>query len=66
MPESNRRAQADRPATEDRDAKATVRIHDFGDEVHLWIEQWVSWDVALDILKELKAQSPADDESQGG
>jgi hypothetical protein len=35
------------------DTRGTLRIHDFGEEVHLWIEQRVPWTVALDILKVL-------------
>ena len=34
-------------------------FRDFGDEVHLWFEQRVPWSVALEILRELKAPSPA-------
>jgi hypothetical protein len=29
----------------------TLQILDFGREVHLWIEQRVPWDVALQILQ---------------
>jgi hypothetical protein len=47
----------DRPSGP-RDARGTVRIHDFGDEVHLWFEQRVPWPVALEILRELKAPGP--------
>ena len=31
----------------------SLSIRDFGDEVHLWFHQRVSWPVALEILKEL-------------
>lgn len=43
------------------DPQGTLRIRDFGDKVHLWFKQRVSWPVALEILKELKAPDPADD-----
>jgi hypothetical protein len=36
----------------------TLRIRDFGDEVHLWIECRVPWDVALKILRVLKEPAP--------
>jgi hypothetical protein len=43
------------------DPHGTLRIRDFGDYVHLWFTQRVSWPIALEILKELKAPGPADD-----
>jgi hypothetical protein len=43
------------------DPPGTLRIHDFGDEVHLWFEQRVPWPIALEILRELKAPGPAPD-----
>jgi hypothetical protein len=54
----DRRIQRDRSAGR-RDARGTVRIRDFGDEVHLWFKQRVPWPVALEILRELKAPGPA-------
>ena len=56
----DRRIQGNRSVGR-RDAQGTVRIHDFGDEVHLWFEQRVPWPVALEILRELKAPGPAPD-----
>jgi hypothetical protein len=47
----NRRIQGNRPVGR-RDAQGTVRIHDFGDEVHLWFEQRVPWPVALEVSSE--------------
>jgi hypothetical protein len=41
--------------------RGTLRLRDFGDCVHLWFEQRVSWPVALEILKELKAPGLADE-----
>ena len=38
--------------------QGTLRIQDFGDEVHLWVEQRVPWTVALQVLKVLKASDP--------
>jgi hypothetical protein len=46
---------------ERRNVQGTVRIHDFGDEVHLWFEQRVPWPIALEILRELKAPGPTPD-----
>jgi hypothetical protein len=40
------------------DAPDTLRIRDFGDEVHLWIEQRVPWPVALEIVRVLTARAP--------
>ena len=48
-------------SAERRNAQGTVRLHDFGDEVHLWFEQRVPWPIALEILRELKAPGPAPD-----
>ena len=54
----DRRIQGNR-SVERKDAQGTVRIHDFGDEVHLWFKQRVPWPVAVEILRELKAPGPA-------
>jgi hypothetical protein len=53
-----------RPTKQRRNAtmNGTVRIHDFGDEVHLRFKQRVPWPVALKILMALKAPGPAPDE----
>jgi hypothetical protein len=56
----NLNSRRDRSA-ERMSAQGTVRIHDFGDEVHLWFEQRVPWPIALEILRELKAPGPAPD-----
>ena len=63
MPDRDRTRAHPRPAA--GEAKGTVRFEDFGDEVHLWIEQQVPWKVALEILKELKVPAAADDEREG-
>jgi hypothetical protein len=49
MPQPDRRIHAHRAG----DRRVSLNIRDFGDEVHLWFEQRVSWPVALEILKEL-------------
>ena len=43
------------------EGQPTVSFEDFGDEVHLWIAQRVSWDVALKIMELLKEQAPGGD-----
>ncbi len=63
MPDQDRRLQDEPPAT-GRVEKGRLFIQDFGDEVHLWIEQQVPWKVALEILKELKTPAAPDDERE--
>ena len=63
MPQPDRRIHAHRAG----DRRVSLNIRDFGDEVHLWFEQRVSWPVALEILKELThdaASRPRDDAAQ--
>ena len=61
-PDPNHRAPtAETAAGQERHARGTLRIQDFGDEVHLWIEQRVSWEVALEILRILKAPNPPEE-----
>ena len=55
MADPYRQVQASRPTDVSR---GKLRIHDYGDEVHLMIEQRVPWPVALEILKELKTPGP--------
>ena len=55
MPDRDRRTHENKSPAKKDDAPGILRIHDFGDEVHLWVEQRVSWKVALEILQELKA-----------
>ena len=63
MPDRDRTHRPRAPS--DRKAQGTIRFEDFGDEVHLWIEQQVPWKVALEILKELKTPATRDDEPKG-
>ena len=48
-------------AKQERDARGTLRIQDFGDEVHLSFEQRLPWEVALEILRILKTPGPPDE-----
>ena len=66
MPDRDRTHAHRRPPEKETQGKTqgTVRFEDFGDEVHLWIEQQVPWKVALAILRELKAPAAPDDETE--
>ena len=55
MADPHRHVQASRPPDV---SGGTLRIHDYGEEVHLMIEERVPWRVALEILKELKTPGP--------
>ncbi len=52
MTRSSESVQPSQPANH---PQSTVRIKDYGDEVHLWVEQRVPWKVALEVLKEITA-----------
>jgi hypothetical protein len=49
MPQPDRHIHVPRAG----DPPDSLNIRDFGDEVHLWLQQRVPWPVALEILKEL-------------
>jgi len=66
MPDRDRRRHENKSPAKKDDAPGILRIHDFGDEVHLWVEQRVSWKVALEILTELKAPMPSDKADEEG
>ncbi len=60
MPDKDRpskKPESSEPAEEAGPGK--IYIRDFGDEVHLWVEQRVSWDVAIQILEILKGRDPS-------
>ena len=59
LPDPDQRASEQPTGRGDR--PSTVRITDFGDEVHLWVEQRVPWRVALKIMKLLKGPDPPED-----
>ena len=58
MPDPDRSETTEEPAGR-TDRPSTVRIEDFGDEVHLWVAQRVPWPVALEILRLLKLPEEA-------
>ena len=59
MPDKDRPGKKPESSEPEHPGPGKLYIRDFGHEVHLWVEQRVSWKIALQILEILKGRDPS-------